>query len=86
MAGTATMMAQLYLPGGRPSLAEAAAALGLAEAELDPEFGVIATDPDRALYVVRIAADAAPRAERALRERGVGGAEGLFSDPPIGPG
>jgi hypothetical protein len=78
-----TMMVQLHLPGGQPSLAEAAAALGLAAAELDAEFGVIATDPDRGLYAVRVAADAAARAEQALNARGVGGAEGLFSDPPI---
>jgi hypothetical protein len=83
MSGDFTAMVQLQLPEGRPSLAEAAGLLGIEPAELDPEFGVIGTDPERGLYAVRIAAGAVPRAEAALALREPTPAEGLFSDPPI---
>lgn len=83
MADGFTAMVQLCLPEGRPTLEEAAGLLGVETAELDPQFGVIGTDPDRGLYVVRIAAVAVPRAEAALARRDPTPAEGVFSDPPI---
>jgi hypothetical protein len=82
---SATLMVQLCLPGAHPGLAEVAETLGLDSGELDPDFGVIATDPARGLYAVRIAAEAAPRAREALAARGIGGPEGVFSDPGIDP-
>ncbi|HMG47367.1 MAG TPA: hypothetical protein VK614_07905 [Allosphingosinicella sp.] len=79
------VMIQLSLPDGKPTLAEAAATVGLDIAELDPEFGVIATDPDAGLYTIKVQADAAERAREALAARGVGGVEGIFSNPKIAP-
>jgi hypothetical protein len=78
------VMIQLSL-AGQPTLAEAAQTLGVDLADLDPDFGVIPTDPDNGLYTVRVSAEAAPRAQRALERRGIGGAEGVFSDPRIAP-
>ncbi|HYN46736.1 MAG TPA: hypothetical protein VES64_08600 [Allosphingosinicella sp.] len=78
-------MIQLRLPKGRPTLEEAAATVGLDVGDLDPGFGVIATDPDDGLYTIRVRRDAAEKAREALDARGVGGAEGIFSDPRIAP-
>ena len=79
------VMIQFLVPEGVPSLSSAAALLGLDPAELDSEFGVIPTDPDAGLYTVRVSTAAAARARAALDRRGVGGAEGIFSDPRIAP-
>ena len=79
------VMIQLSLPGGEPTLAEAAAVLGLNPDELDPDFGVIATDPEQGLYTIRVQSNVVARARAALEARGVGGAEGIFSDPRIAP-
>ena len=78
------VMIQLCFPSGHPSVAEAAQSLGLAPEDLDPEFGVIATDPVRNLYAIRVPEEAAARAAGKLGERS-GGAEGIFSDPKIAP-
>ena len=74
-------MIQFRFEGGTPTTAQAAAVLGLEPEDLDPEFGVIATDPTRNLYAVRVGAEAARRA----RPPSEGGAEGIFSDPRIAP-
>ena len=79
------LMIQLTLPGAEPTLAEAAAALGLDPGELDPEFGVIATDPDRGLYAIQVRAEAGERARKAIEARNIGGAEGIFSNPQMTP-
>lgn len=81
----ASTMIQLYLPKREPTLTEVAAILGIDVAALDPAFGIIATDPERGLYAVLVAPEAAERACRAIEARGVGGAEGVFSDPRISP-
>ncbi len=74
-------MIQFRFPGGTPTAAQAAGALGLAPEDLDPEFGVIPTDPSQDLYAVRVDELAA---NRATLVKG-GGAEGIFSDPKIAP-
>jgi hypothetical protein len=79
------VMIQMAFPKGKPSLAEAAQALGLDESELDRDFGVIETDPERRLFALRVEESAAPRAAEAIRARASGDAEGLFSDPKIAP-
>jgi hypothetical protein len=79
------VMVQLEMKGGEPTLAEAAAVLGVDAVDLDPEFGVIATDPEQGFYAVRVRKSAADRAQQALADRGIGGAEGIFSDPRIAP-
>lgn len=79
------VMIQLRLRTGEPTLAEAAGTLGLDAAELDADFGVIATDPDDGLYTVRVRRDAADKARKALEAREADSAEGIFSDPRIAP-
>jgi hypothetical protein len=76
-------MVQFRYQGGTPSLAEAATALGLEPEALDPEFGVIATDPADNLYVVRVSAEDAERSNVAGATGD--GSEGVFSDPRIAP-
>ncbi len=62
---------------GPPTLADAAQRLGVDPADCDPEFGVVAINPDRQLYSVRVDAKKLPEGE--------GGENGPFSDPPIVP-
>lgn len=54
-------------------------ALGLDERALDPDFGVVAVDPDNHRYAVMVDEDAA---ERVAGTRGV---EGPFANPRIEP-
>lgn len=74
-------MIQFRFEDGPPTPAQAAAACGLEPEDLDPEFGIIPTDPTRNLYAVRVGPEAAGRA----RLPGGDGAEGVFSDPRIAP-
>lgn len=65
---------------GPPTIEEAARRLGVKTSALDPGFGVVLLDPDKCLYSVLLQdAEDAKGAEK--RE----GAEGPFSNPPIGP-
>ena len=66
--------------GHVPSIADAARLLGVEKTAIDRKFGVVAIDPDRQLYSVRVAADSlkeAPGSGEAYR--------GPFSDPKIAP-
>lgn len=66
-----------------PTPAEVRRRFGLADGELDPEFGVIATDPGAGLYTVLIAAAAVDRVARSLA--GDDPAEAVFANPPVEP-
>jgi len=63
-----------------PSLAEAASQLGVAVADLNGEFGVVAVDPDRKLYTVEVRADRLP-----AQPEGQAPYPGPFSNPRIEP-
>lgn len=63
-----------------PILADAARLLAVDEADLDRSFGVVAIDPDRHLFAVRVAADAVKAAKDDK-----GGYRGPYSDPKIAP-
>jgi len=63
-----------------PSLAEAAALLGVAPADLNAAFGVVAVDPAEGLYAVEIDADKVP-----AQPAGGGPYRGPFSSPRIVP-
>lgn len=82
-------MLQFHHPGDPPSLDEVRLAFGLDEADVDAEYGVVATDPADGLYVVRVADVARASIDAALGRRPKHPAEGLFGDPrvePMGPG
>jgi hypothetical protein len=72
-------MMKLRLGRGRASFADAAAELGVAESELDAEFGIVELDPDMGVYAVMVD----ERTAEAVKGRP--GVEGPFADPPIGP-
>ena len=59
-------------------LADALRELGLAESEVDGEYGLIALDPDTGRFALRVAPSAATRlaAESAAT---------VFADPPVEP-
>jgi hypothetical protein len=63
---------------GAPTLADAARQLKVTIEDLDASFGVVAVDPDRKLYSVRVRADRV-KADESSEYRGP------FSDPEIGP-
>ena len=62
------------------SLAEAAALLGVAVADLNADFGVVPIDPSQSLYAVEIDADKVP-----APPAGGGPYRGPFSSPRIVP-
>lgn len=74
-----TALLTVELPGDEPSPAAAAAVLGIAADRLDPDFGVVAIDPARHLYAVRV--DAGAVGEAVQRE----GVHGPHADPRIEP-
>ncbi|MET8797739.1 hypothetical protein ABZV91_15035 [Nocardia sp. NPDC004568] len=65
------------LPPGS-GLADALRELGLAEDEVDREYGLIAVDPDTGRFALRVAASAAARLA-------TGNAATVFADPPVEP-
>lgn len=80
---------QFHQPGAAPSLAEVLASFGLDTADVDIEFGVVATDPSAGLFVIRIEDRGLDKARAALARRPHHPAEGIFGDPrvePTGPG
>jgi hypothetical protein len=78
-------LVQLHHPGGEPQLGEVLSMLGLQPADVDAEFGVVATDPAADLFVVRVEDHALDRARVALSGRPPHPAEGVFGDPRIEP-
>ncbi|NRQ39458.1 hypothetical protein HII36_47680 [Nonomuraea sp. NN258] len=63
--------------GPAAGLADAMAALGLDEQDVDPDYGLIAVDPESGLYALRVTPEAAARAGPE--------AGGPYADPPIEP-
>lgn len=59
-------------------LADALRELGLTEAEVDGEYGLIALDPDTGRFALRVAASAAARLATDT-------AATVFADPPVRP-
>ncbi len=80
-----SVMLQFHQPGPAPGLDAVAVLFGLAPVQLDAAFGVIATDPDAALYTVLVDDTAVPAVQRALAQRPPHPAEALFSNPGIAP-
>jgi hypothetical protein len=76
---------QFHHPGGAPQLREVLALFGLDPADVDAEFGVVATDPAAGLFVVRVENRGLEEARAALARRAPHPGEGLFSDPPVEP-
>jgi hypothetical protein len=75
----ARVMVTLRLDPGQASLDEVRRLLGLADEEVDPNFGVVNISPAEHLYTILVDEQAAAR---------VGGAaqvEGVFSNPRIEP-
>jgi hypothetical protein len=68
----------ITVPGGKPTLAEAAQRLGVNVADMDATFGVVPVDPDQGLYAVQV---------RAGRSKTPEGSEyrGPYSNPTIAP-
>jgi len=68
------VMMTVALPG-KVTLAAAARRLGIAMRHLDTGYGLVLLDPDKALYTVRVAAEAAADSAASIS----------FADPKIRP-
>jgi hypothetical protein len=82
------VMFQFRHRGSAPTPARLCKLFDLKLNEIDPVFGVIATDPVDDLYTVLIDARATGRVESALASRPADPAEGVFANPriePLGP-
>jgi hypothetical protein len=77
------VLIQFKEPGPTPSTEDVCRLLNIKDDELDPTFGVIATNPDEGIYAVRVATPATKRVESALAARPSDPAEGVFADPRI---
>ena len=75
-------MALMTITAGEvsPSIAEAAALLGVASADLNPDFGVVPIDRSLGTYVVEVRADRLPQ-----EPTGTAPYRGPFSNPRIEP-
>lgn len=69
----------LKVPGGAPSLAEAAERLHVDLSDMDTTFGVVPVDPDHGLYAVQV------RAGRARKQPEGTDFQGPWSNPKIAP-
>ena len=76
-----TVLMTLEATGEAPSVGQAAQMLGVPIKTLDADFGVVAIDPDRGLYTVRVFADMLK--EGGYKDRP--GVSGPFSNPGIAP-
>jgi hypothetical protein len=81
MAIMAAMALMTVQGSGReaPSLAEAAAQLGVSTQDLDEKFGVVPVDPSRGLYSVQVREGSVPAPDAGQPYRGP------FSNPRIAP-
>jgi hypothetical protein len=75
----AKVMVTLELEPGQASLDEVRRLLGLAEHELDADFGVVNISPKEHLYTILVDPDAAERV------RGAEPVRGVFANPRIEP-
>jgi hypothetical protein len=69
------------IPRGAPSIAAAAAQLGVKPEDIDAAYGVVPVDPDRGLYAVQVRADRLSKQPQSGRE----GYNGPWSNPRIEP-
>jgi hypothetical protein len=69
----------LTVPGGAPTLADAAKRLHVDLSDMDATFGVVPVDPDRGLYAVQV------RTGRAPKQTGSTDYQGPWSNPTIAP-
>lgn len=79
------VMLQFRHAGQTPSLEQVCRLFDLETAEVDPDFGVIATDPSDNLYTVLIDERSVRRVQSALASRQSDPAEGVFANPKIEP-
>lgn len=81
----ATLMMQFRHVGAPPTLAEVGEMFGLVPGELDPSFGVVATDPGASLFTVLVEEAAHDRVRQRLASRPLHPGEGLFANVEIAP-
>lgn len=81
--GKTVMMTVTGEGGTPPTLAQAAAQLGISASDLNADFGVVTIDPERNLFAVEVRADRLPAG--ADLEKAGGPYRGPYSNPKIAP-
>jgi hypothetical protein len=79
MVAVPNVMVTVQLPVGETDLPSAQRRLGLADDEVDRQFGLVAIDPDHRLYTLLVTVEAAERIV------GKGLASGPYANPRIEP-
>jgi len=80
-----TLLLQFKHHGSVPSVDEVCRMFNLDVNEIDPQFGVIATNPTEDIYTVLVAVKASERVKNVLATRPNNPAEGIFANPRIEP-
>jgi len=79
------VMVQFHYPGGAPPLDRVLAIFGLSAEDVDPGYGVVATDPREGLYVILVRDHALAKVSAALESRAKHPAEGIYGNARVKP-
>jgi hypothetical protein len=77
---SAMVLMTVHGANGPPSVADAAAQLGMKTEDIDPAFGVVPLDREKGLYAVQVPADRVPAGAESATPY-----SGPFSNPRIAP-
>jgi hypothetical protein len=80
-----TVMVQLHIRKNSPTLEDIAKLLAIQVDQIDPEFGIIETDPADHLYTMMVDETETANIEKIIAKRKAHPAEGIFSNPRIEP-
>lgn len=80
-----TIMLQFKHQGSTPSIDEVRRLFNLKTDEIDPKFGVVATDLAKSIYTVLVDSKASERIKSVISTRPHDPAEGIFANPRIEP-
>src|SRR5215831_6330589 len=80
MSASAMVLMTVHGANGPPSIAEAAAQLGMKAEDIDAAYGVVPLDPKQGLYAVQVPAERVPAGAESATPY-----QGPFSNPRIEP-
>jgi hypothetical protein len=80
-----TVMVQLHIHNASPKIEDIARLLTIHVDQIDPEFGIIETDPADHLYTIMVDEAETATIEKIIAKRKAHPAEGIFSNPRIEP-
>jgi len=81
----ANVMVQFQYIGSEPTVEDIARKFEISSGLIDPEFGVIATDPQAGLYTILVDQTVAEKLDSKIKKDTKDEASGAFSNPRIEP-